>query len=101
MTQHDHHQHDHGKHHDHQHPPRKRGVHKDWRAWLVVILMLAAMWMYLRSMDESLQPGGDVGPGMPAAPGPPPPAPVGMAPIGAAPLEWSIAILAHQNATFA
>ena len=81
MTHHDHqHDHHHGKHHDHGHPPRKRGAHKDWRAWLVVILMLAAMWMYLRTMDESIQPGGEMKPGMPAAPGPPAPAPVGLRP---------------------
>jgi hypothetical protein len=82
MTNHDH-QHDHHHGHHHEHPPRKRGVHKDWRAWLVVILMLAAMWMYLRTMDESIQPDGQLKPGMPAAPGPPAPAPVGMLlPVG-------------------
>jgi hypothetical protein len=86
MTHHDAHGHDHGKHHDHHHTPRKRGIHKDWRAWAVVILMLAAMWMYLRSMDESIQPSGEVRPGMPAAPAPPAPAPVGMTPTENGPL---------------
>jgi len=41
-------------------------LHKDWRAWLVVLLMLAAMAVYLLSMDESIPqpekaPRGDVG----------------------------------------
>ena len=31
-------------------------LHKDWRAWLVVVLMLAAMVVYVMTMDESLQP---------------------------------------------
>jgi hypothetical protein len=53
---------------------------------MVVILMLAAMWMYLRTMDESIQPGGEVRPGMPAAPGPPAPAPVGARPT--TPNRW-------------
>jgi len=52
--------------HDHQHPhgestnrhrPTGQGLHKDWRAWLVVLLMLAAMAVYLLTIDESLRPG--------------------------------------------
>lgn len=72
MTQHDH-QHDHHGH-AHQHHASKKGkaLHKNWMTWVVIGLMLAAMLMYVLSDDESLQPGGEVGPGMPAAEGPPP-----------------------------
>jgi hypothetical protein len=69
MTQHDHHQ---GHHHGENHQGRTRTqLHKDWRAWLVVALMLAAMAMYLLSLDESVQPGQSV-------PGPPTPADAGL-----------------------
>ena len=71
--QHEHHGHRHG-HHGHgqveHHNRKSRGLHKDWRAWLVVGLMLAAMVAYVFSMDESLQPGAGPGEPMPAdAPG--------------------------------
>jgi hypothetical protein len=62
------HEHEHG-HHNHQTHP-KRPIHHDWRFWVsltAVILMLAAMFMYVTSDDESLQPGGKVGPPVPAA----------------------------------
>lgn len=52
MTHHDHEHHGH-----HEHAPRSKGLHKDWRAWLVVGIMLAAMAMYVLSDDEALQPG--------------------------------------------
>ncbi len=70
MTQHEH-QHE---HHGHQHHKRK-GIHKDWRAWFVVVLMLAAMVIYVLTQDESIRPG-SAAPGqpMPAAAGPPAPA---------------------------
>ncbi|MGB5423005.1 MAG: hypothetical protein WBN03_12645 [Desulfobacterales bacterium] len=29
-------------------------LHKDWRVWLAVILMLAAMIIYVLSLDDSL-----------------------------------------------
>ena len=59
--------HEHHGHNDH-HPPKRKALHQDWRAWLVVGLMLAAMAMYVFSVDESIQPG-DPKPGerMPAA----------------------------------
>lgn len=41
----------------HQHPNRK-GLHKDWRAWTVVVLMLAAMAIYVLTLDESIGPEG-------------------------------------------
>jgi hypothetical protein len=65
---HDHHEHGHDHHgHDHHQRPAK-GLHKDWRAWVVVGLMLAAMLAYVLSDDERLQPGLPPGEEMPAAP---------------------------------
>ena len=73
MTEHDkHHDHPHGHKHGHhghgqvQHHKSSKALHKDWRSWLVVGLMLAAMWAYVLSMDESLQPGGGEVAPMPA-----------------------------------
>ena len=54
-------------------PPHKvsksPGVHKDWRAWVAIILMLGAMVAYVLSMDESIRPGGGEGKEVPAAAG--------------------------------
>jgi hypothetical protein len=33
-------------------------LHKDWRVWVGVVLMLAAMCAYVFTMDESIQPAG-------------------------------------------
>ena len=52
MTHSKHSQH---KHHSEKKPPRK-GLHKDWRAWLALGLMLAAMGIYVLTLDESVQP---------------------------------------------
>jgi hypothetical protein len=63
------HEHNHG-HHNHQTHPKRRPIHHDWRFWVslsAVILMLAAMFMYVASDDESLRPGGKEGPPVPAA----------------------------------
>lgn len=54
-------QHNHGSH------ARKTPPHKDWRAWVVVGLMLAAMVAYIFSMDESIEPGEVEQPRVPAA----------------------------------
>lgn len=67
MTQHDH-KHDHHGHGQNHHSHKKPGVHKDWRLWAVVVLMLAAMLMYVFSDDESVQPGGEERPPVEAAP---------------------------------
>lgn len=48
------------------HAQAKREVHKDWRLWVAVGLMLAAMAGYVITMDESLQPEGN-GQEVPAA----------------------------------
>jgi hypothetical protein len=54
MTQH-HHEHTHG--HQHAHQPKSQGLHKDWRTWAVILLMLAAMAAYVLSVDEEIVPG--------------------------------------------
>jgi hypothetical protein len=45
-------------------------VTKDWRMWVVVVLMLVGIFTYVMTMDESVRPGGVVGQPMPAATGP-------------------------------
>ncbi len=71
MSKHDEHGHDH-KHHEHgATTSKKRPIHHDWRFWVAVVLMLAAMGAYVATMDEALQPGGkggNIGQEMPAAP---------------------------------
>ncbi len=49
--------HGHEHHHEHGHVSKKR-LHKDWRLWTAIVLMLAAMFAYVMSDDESLQVGG-------------------------------------------
>ena len=44
--------------HHHRHPgpghqPRQ-GLHKDWRTWLALALMLAAVAIYVLTLDDSL-----------------------------------------------
>ncbi|MGE0535290.1 MAG: hypothetical protein AB7O68_09980 [Pirellulales bacterium] len=62
-NKHDHAAHHHGDHH-HASSPR-RGLHKDWRLWAAVVLMLVAMAAYVATMDESLGPDAPPG-GQPA-----------------------------------
>ncbi|MGA8279790.1 MAG: hypothetical protein WBV95_01435 [Desulfobacterales bacterium] len=33
---------------------KRKRLHKDWRVWLAVILMLAAIIIYVLSLDDSL-----------------------------------------------
>ena len=58
--------------HGHQEPSNKgpwyTQVHRDWRFWTAVILMILAMVVYIVTQDESLMPGGRVAPPTPAAP---------------------------------
>ncbi len=56
--------------HEHRHIPFWKRLHRDWRAWLAVILMLAAMLAYVMSDDEAIQPAGKPQQPMPAAAGP-------------------------------
>ncbi len=64
MAHHDHHDHHANHTQQHHHQPQRKGLHKDWRTWAVVVLMLAAMGMYVASLDESEGPDGEP---MPAA----------------------------------
>lgn len=72
MTHKDEHQgHDrtgHDKHHSGHPVPWSQRWHKDWRLWVVVVLMLVAMAVYVLSLDESIGPGGGEQPAVPAAP---------------------------------
>lgn len=45
--------------HQHHHQKPKKQMHKDWRIWTAVILMLMAMFAYVMTDDESLPPGAD------------------------------------------
>ncbi|RJR42973.1 MAG: hypothetical protein C4567_06445 [Deltaproteobacteria bacterium] len=45
----------------------RQGLHKDWRMWVALGLMLAAMGMYVLSLDDSVQPEIGAGGGPPAA----------------------------------
>jgi len=50
--------------------PLRPGLHKDWRLWLAIGLMLAAMGAYVLTLDDSVQPGSAANRGAPAAAGP-------------------------------
>jgi hypothetical protein len=65
-------------HHHHQAPGREHrkpsdgkslllGLHKDWRTWVVIGLMLAAIGMYVFTLDDSVQPDSAAREGVPAA----------------------------------
>jgi hypothetical protein len=45
----------HASHHAHEKP--RRQFHKDWRVWTIVIVLLAAMAIYVVTNDEVLRPG--------------------------------------------
>ena len=50
----------HGQQHEHQHgqPGMLRPLHRDWRLWAGVVLMLIAIGVYVLTLNESLVPGG-------------------------------------------
>ena len=50
------------------------GLHRDWRTWLVLAIMLAAIATYVLTLDESIQPGSAAPGGLPAAAAPAGPA---------------------------
>jgi len=53
------------------HPKASRpGLHKNWRTWLALGLMLAAMATYVLTLDDSIQPGSTARDGAPAAAAP-------------------------------
>jgi hypothetical protein len=60
------HAHDQHKHHEHA-AGRGKGIHRDWRLWAAVALMLGAMVIYVATMDEALVPGVGVEAEVPAA----------------------------------
>jgi len=71
MTSHEHESHG-GKHgHGHNHGSHgRKALHRDWRLWVAVVLMLIAMGAYVLSDNEVFAPGGKGEP-MPAAPAAP------------------------------
>jgi hypothetical protein len=52
------HHHDHGRSERHTHrenqKPHQRRLHKDWRLWVAVSLMLAAILIYVSTLDDAL-----------------------------------------------
>lgn len=38
---------------------RTRQLHKDWRTWVALILMLTAMGIYVLTLDDSVEPTGE------------------------------------------
>jgi hypothetical protein len=50
------HHHERSSEHRHNQRGANRGLHKDWRTWAVVLLMLAAMGAYVLSLDEEDAP---------------------------------------------
>ncbi len=46
----------HPNHPRHTQDKKKTQVHKDWRTWTIVILMLAGMAAYILTLDESVVP---------------------------------------------
>jgi hypothetical protein len=68
----------HGHKHAHEGGPGKpsrpkldlSGLHRDWRTWVVIGLMLTAMGIYVLTLDEAIQPGGAGPGGIPAAAAP-------------------------------
>jgi len=48
--------------------PHARKLHKDWRVWAGVILMLACMAIYLLTMDNALVPASTANTNAPAHP---------------------------------
>ena len=62
---HDNHGHSHAGHA--QHAPWYATVHRNWVFWVGVALMLLAMAVYVMSLDEGLQPDGNLQAPMPEA----------------------------------
>lgn len=45
-----HHNHD---QHGHHHAPARKPIHKNWKAWAIILLMIVCMLIYIFSLDES------------------------------------------------
>jgi ABC-type nickel/cobalt efflux system permease component RcnA len=41
---------------EHRKKPHGRQLHKDWRTWMAVALMLVAIFIYVLTLDESMVP---------------------------------------------
>jgi hypothetical protein len=41
--------------------PAKKKFHKDWRTWLVIALMLAAIGIYVVTLDDAVVPVSSTG----------------------------------------
>jgi hypothetical protein len=54
--------------HQHKHEKKPRPIHKDWRIWTAVALILAAMVSYVLTNDEVLRPARVAPPSGPAGP---------------------------------
>ena len=54
---------------DHEHPRHHfwKRAHRDWRVWVVVLLMLALIGVYVMTDSLSLRPGRSAGQPTPAA----------------------------------
>ncbi len=37
-------------------PGMRKGLHKDWRTWVAVLAMLAAISVYVLTLDDSVEP---------------------------------------------
>ena len=57
MSKHDHEKHGSGHAEAHYDKTAPRGWHKSWVTWVVVVLMLAAMAVYILSLDNEITPG--------------------------------------------
>jgi hypothetical protein len=64
------HEHAHKGDHAHHPGPVWKRLHHHWWMWIAVLLMLAAMAVYVLSDNEMFRPGGKVQQPIPAADGP-------------------------------
>lgn len=64
MSHHPNHPHHHQQEHEHESEKKKTQLHKDWRTWVVVLLMLGSMFVYVATLDDSVGPGGEIQPAM-------------------------------------
>jgi hypothetical protein len=55
--EHDHHQKKH-KSGNVRNQSGKKAIHKDWRSWVAVVLMIVAIAAYVLTMDDSMWRGG-------------------------------------------
>ncbi len=60
------------RHPGHQQSQRP-GIHKDWRTWVAVIVMLGAIGIYVLTLDDSVEVMDETAAGAPASAGSPAP----------------------------